>query len=109
VLDGNQTLCKASLICSVPSLDLLLGTLEPGGEFMKAIVLQPAEGKPAHINPDSISARAQPTGGRRDYQNPPDVVAATAHSNDTEAVAGYAVISSAKWQSVADQQLLRLI
>ncbi len=117
VLDGNQTIRKASLICSVPPWGLLPGTLEPVVEFMgdplgKAIALQAAEGKPAYVNPDNISAQVQVIGGSRDRLIPPDVVAATARSYDTEAVmiedAGHAVISSSKWQAVADQLLQHL-
>ncbi|KJV27669.1 hypothetical protein VI06_13585 [Aquitalea magnusonii] len=118
VLEGNEQWQSASLICSVPPWGLLPGTLDNVVEFMgdplgKAIAIQAAEGKPAYVNPDNISARVQVIGGSRDRLIPPEVVAATARSYDTNAVmiedAGHAVISSRKWQDVAEQVLQHLL
>lgn len=110
-IEGNIQISKASLISSVPPWGLLPGTLEPVIEHMgdplgKMIALQAAEGKPAYVNPDNISADVQVIGGARDRIISPDVVSATARSYETEAViiddAGHAVISSSKWREVAD-------
>jgi pimeloyl-ACP methyl ester carboxylesterase len=55
----------------------------------------------------------QVIGGSRDKLIPPEVVAATARSYDTTPVmiedAGHAVISSSKWQDVAEQVLRHLL
>lgn len=118
VLEGNDALQRASLICSVPPWGLLPGTLDTVVEFMgdplgKAIAIQAAEGKPAYVNPDNVSAQVQVIGGSRDKLIPPEVVAATARSYDTTPVmiedAGHAVISSSKWQDVAEQVLRHLL
>jgi len=95
----------------------LPSTLEPvvenlGDPLGKMIAMQAAEGKPAYVNPDNISADVQVIGGDRDRIIPAEVLSATARSYETEAViiedAGHAVISSSKWCEVADHVLRHL-
>lgn len=116
-IEGNAHIKKASLISSVPPWGLLPSTLEPvvenlGDPLGKMIAMQAAEGKPAYVNPDNISADVQVIGGDRDRIIPAEVLSATARSYETEAViiedAGHAVISSSKWCEVADHVLRHL-
>ena len=116
-IEGNTHINKASLISSVPPWGLLPGILEPVIENMGdplgiMIAMQAAEGKPAYVNPDNITADVQVIGGARDRIIPADVLAATARSYETEAViiedAGHAVISSSKWREVADHVVRHL-
>nr|WP_176426012.1 alpha/beta fold hydrolase [Chromobacterium sp. ASV5] len=116
-LENNARIRKAALIASVPPWGLLPSTLEPVVEFLgdplgKIIASQAAEGKPAYVNPDHISAGMQVIGGSRDRIIPADVVAATARSYDVEPImiddAGHAMISSSKWNQVADHVLAHL-
>jgi pimeloyl-ACP methyl ester carboxylesterase/GNAT superfamily N-acetyltransferase len=111
VMEHNGGIEKASLITSVPPWGLLPGTLQPvldnmGDPLGKMIALQAAEGKPAYVNPDNITADVQVIGGSRDRIIPAEVVSATARSYETEPImiedAGHAVISSSKWRQVAD-------
>ncbi|MDD2809379.1 alpha/beta fold hydrolase [Rhodoferax sp.] len=111
VIEGDSQIDKASLITSVPPWGLLPGTLEPVIENMGdalgiMIAMQAAQGKPAYVNPDNISADVQIIGGERDRIIPVDVVEATARSYETEPImikdAGHAMISSSKWREVAD-------
>ncbi|GAB2182296.1 hypothetical protein DLREEDagrD3_25190 [Denitratisoma sp. agr-D3] len=111
VLERNGDIEKASLVTSVPPWGLLPGTLQPVLEHMgdplgKMIAIHAAEGKPAYVNPDNITADVQVIGGSRDRIIPADVVTATARSYETDPImiedAGHAVISSSKWREVAD-------
>jgi len=117
VMEGNEGIDKASLITSVPPWGLLPGTLQPvldnmGDPLGKMIAMQAAEGKPAYVNPDNITADVQVIGGTRDRIIPAEVVTATAKSYETEAVmiedAGHAVISSSKWRQVANHVIRHL-
>lgn len=116
-IEGNTHISKASLISSVPPWGLLPSTLEPvienmGDPLGKIIAMQAAEGKPAYVNPDNITADVQVIGGARDLIIPADVVTATARSYQTDPVmiedAGHAIISSSKWREVADHVIHHL-